>query len=77
MEDEQHYVIEIYHEGVCIKAPIRGRERFIREKQFLGELTGLVHPTDGTPDPSTDFYMLNDEQLAEYSAFRKQFRTTK
>jgi hypothetical protein len=69
------YDIEIYHYGVCFKAPIRDRERYLREKAFLGELTGLRPtadmPTRPIPDPTTDFYVLNDEQLAAYSAFRK------
>ena len=75
MTDYTKYVIEIYHNGVHFGARIRGKERYLKEKAFLAELTGLHHssaaPPRPIPDPSTDFYMLTDEQLARYSEFRK------
>jgi hypothetical protein len=76
MQEEEEFEIEIYHHGVHFRSPIRGRERYLREKAFLDELTGnwyspgqLPRPV---PDPSQDFYMLDDEQLEAYSKFRKR-----
>lgn len=59
---------------VHFQAPVRGRERFLRERKFLDN---LVAPKIGrhkverpVPDPSTDFHTLDDDELEAYSAFR-------
>jgi hypothetical protein len=76
MEDDTDYVIEIYHNGVHFEAPIHGKDRYLKEKEFLNQLTGLWHAPEmlprPVPDPPWDTYMLNDEQLAAYSKFRRE-----
>jgi hypothetical protein len=73
--DEQEFEILIYHNGVEIDAPVRGRGRYLDEKKFLNELTGVTYPPESMPrpipDPTQDFYMLNDEQFEAYLAFRE------
>jgi hypothetical protein len=76
MRDNIKYHFEIYHNGAHFKAPVRGKKRFLAERTFLDQLVGayfaphlLPRPV---PDPSHDFYMLSDEQLEAYSAFRKK-----
>lgn len=77
MPGEVAYVIEIYHNGVVMRAPTRTAERHDEEIAFLGELTGFKHPASRTsrqtPDLATDFYMLDDAMLEAYSAFRRKF----
>ena len=75
MQNEE-FEFEIYHNGVRFKAPVKGKERFLRERAFLDNLVGayfaphlLPRPV---PDPSGDFYMLDVQQLETYSAFRKK-----
>lgn len=76
MQDDTEYVIWIYHNGVQMEAPVRGKDRYLREKVFLNEITGQFYAAEllprPIPDPTGDFYMLNDEQLDAYSAFRKR-----
>lgn len=76
MADNTKYEIEIYHVGgVHFRARIRGKQRYLKEKAFLAELTGQVVAAAAlVPDPTGDFYALNDEQLDAYSAFRKQLK---
>ncbi len=73
--DDQEFKILIYHNGVQIDATVRGRRRYLEEKKFLNELTGLTYPSESTPrpipDPTQDFYMLNDGQFEAYLAFRE------
>jgi len=73
--DGAEYVITIYHNGVHFEAPMRGKDRYLKEKAFLNELQGWHFPSDDPPAPipdlKTDFYMLNDEELEAYSTFRK------
>jgi hypothetical protein len=74
MRDDEKYYFEIYHNGARFKAPVRGKKKFLAERTFLDNLVGrengaLPRPV---PDPSGDFYSLNDEQLNAYSAFRKE-----
>jgi hypothetical protein len=71
-------VFTIYHNGVHFESPVRGKQRFLIEREFLDD---LVAPQIGRhasprpiPDPGTDFYELNDEQLEAYSAFRKRMK---
>jgi len=75
--DDQEFELLIYHDGVVIDATVRGRARYLEEKKFLNELTGLEYPPQSlprpVPDPTQDFYMLDDGQLEAYSAFRKKF----
>ena len=78
MNDRTKYLIGIYHDGVHFDARVRGKERYLKEKTFLDDLVGRRYrpglPPRPIPDPPTDFYILNDEQLEAYSAFRKQLR---
>lgn len=66
----------IYRDGVHFRAPVRERERFLRERAFLDD---LVAPNIGrhrqerpVPDRTTDFYMLDDDELDAYLDFRRQ-----
>jgi len=74
---EPEWEIEIYHNGVVMHAPIRGKSRFLAERSFLDKLVGYKFPDNSpprpVPDPQTDYYQLNDEQIEAYSEFRKQF----
>jgi hypothetical protein len=76
MRDNERFEITIYHNGVHFIAPTPGKKRYLQEKAFLNELTGVKYPPQSLPrpipDPSQDFYMLSDEQLEAYSAFRKK-----
>ncbi|MBS4084117.1 MAG: hypothetical protein KGZ73_11245 [Rhizobiales bacterium] len=72
----REYEIEIYHNGVRFTAPVLGEKRYLEEKAFLNKLVGWEYPPESLPrpipDPTQDFYMLDDEQLEAYSAFRKK-----
>ena len=76
MLDDTEYTITIYHHGVHFEAPIRGKERYLKEKAFLDDLTGQFYAPEllprPVPDPSGDWFMLDDEQLNAYSAFRHE-----
>ena len=76
MNDDQEYIIRIYHKGVHFEAPIRGMKRYVDEKAFLNHLLGWERPPDRPPrpipDPEMDAYILSDDQLEAYSAFRKR-----
>ncbi len=78
MADEDEFEILIYHDGVQIDATVRGLERYLSEKSFLNDLTNRTYPPQSlprpVPDPTQDFYVLNDEQMETYSAFRKRFK---
>jgi hypothetical protein len=78
MDDDQEYEFAIYNEGVHFIAPVRGRNRFLLEREFLNRLVGRRYradvPLPPIPDPSQDYYQLNHQQLEAYSAFRKKFR---
>jgi hypothetical protein len=76
--NRRKFVFTIYHNGVHFEAPVRGKKRFLIEREFLDD---LVAPQIGRhalprpiPDPHTDFYMLDDEQLKAYSAFQKRMK---
>jgi hypothetical protein len=75
MPDDPEYMIVIYHNGVQFEAPVRGQERYLKEKAFLDDLIKQYYAPEllprPIPDPPGDFYALNDEQLAAYSAFRR------
>jgi hypothetical protein len=73
VSDNTRYIFEIYHNGVVFRAKVRGKKRYVMEKDFLARLTGQRVPTVAiVPDASTDFFDLDDEQLAAYSEFRKE-----
>lgn len=79
MTARRKFVIEIYHDGVVMRAHIRGTDRYLMEKAFLADLTGLpiaAGPQTGTPDRTGDFYLLDDDQLKKYGAFRQQLNKT-
>jgi hypothetical protein len=74
MSGDERYYFTIYQMPVQFRAPVRGRRRFLRERAFLDD---LVAPSAGrrdkerpVPDPATDFYVLDDDQVEAYSAFR-------
>lgn len=75
MQDGPEYVILIYHDGVQFESPVRGEERYLKEKAFLNKLTKQYYAPEllprPVPDTPGDFYALNDEQLAAYSSFRR------
>jgi hypothetical protein len=73
MEDDEEFCFTIYHMPVHFEAPVRGRERFLRERAFLDD---LVAPKVGrhkkqrpVPDPPRTS-MLDDDELDAYSTFR-------
>jgi hypothetical protein len=76
MSDDQRLEIVIYHNGVHFTAPMPGKQRYLQERTFLDDLTGRENSPESLPrpipDPTQDFYMLNDEQLEAYSTFRKK-----
>jgi hypothetical protein len=77
MQDNEKFVFRIYHNGVHFRAPVRGEKRFLLERAFLDDLVGEFAPRSKTrpvPDPSTDYYVLSDEQLDAYSAFRHRMK---
>jgi hypothetical protein len=76
-DDERFDFTILLPSQVQAKAPVRGRERFLRERAFLDDLTGMYRGYGPArerpvPDPSGDFYMLDDQQRDAYSAFRHQ-----
>lgn len=78
MQDGGMFWIEIYHNGPHWRAPIPGKKRYLLERAFLDELVGAwrspkLSPRP-VPDPDGDLYMLDDEQLDAYFAFRKKLR---
>ena len=76
MRDDRKFEFTIYHNGVRFTAPVRGEKRSLRERAFLHDLVARTvgrHRTERpVPDPSGDFYMLDDKQLDAYSAFRRE-----
>jgi hypothetical protein len=75
MRDHQLFRIEIYHNGVVFAHRVRGKKKYLMFKAFLDELEGRHYRADALPRPipnsGGDFYVLNDEQLAALSAFRR------
>jgi len=63
MGDNTNYKIQIYCEGVVSVASMRGKKRYLAEKDFLDWLIGCPRPSDAPPrpdpDPDTDIYSLN------------------
>ena len=53
---------------------LRGKKRFLQERALLDQLIGYPHVPRPAPDPTSDLYMLSDEQLDAYSAFRKKMK---
>jgi hypothetical protein len=77
MDDDKEFFFTIDHNGVHFTAPVHGKKRFLLERAFLDDLVGEFAPPNKTrpvPDPSTDFYLLSDEQLDAYSAFRHRMK---
>ena len=77
MTDNEKFVFTIDHNGVHFEAPVRGKKRFLIERAFLDDLVGELAPRNKTrpvPDLLTDFYLLSDEQLDAYSAFRHRMK---
>ena len=68
------YKLTIYHEGAHWDVRLRGKKRFLQERAFLDQLMGYPHVPRPAPDPTSDFYMLSDEQLDAYIDFRKTMK---
>lgn len=77
-QDDHRFVIKIYHNGCVIGMPTEEQDRYVKEKRFLDELTGMWYSQDilprPIPDPEFDFYMLDDDQFDDYLEFRKSLR---
>jgi hypothetical protein len=77
MRDDRELEINICHNGVHFTAPIRGHARYLKEKALLNDLVGRRYPA-GTPrpvpDPTQDYYELDDEKMKAYSAFRQRMK---
>jgi hypothetical protein len=79
MSDEEEFILEIYHNGVVSRAPVRGKKRFLLERSFLDDIHdqifgGTRDKTRPIGDPSRDFFEVNDEQFDAYLAFRQQMQ---
>ncbi len=74
MSQRKVYKLTIYHEGAHWDVRLRGKKRFLQERAFLDQLMGYPPVPRPAPDPTSDLYMLNDEQLEAYSAFRKKMK---
>lgn len=76
MGDDEEFYFTIYHSPVHFQAMVRGRERFLREREFLDDLVapkvGRNKKARPIPDLPTDFYMLDDDEIEAYSTFRHQ-----
>jgi hypothetical protein len=72
---ERENIITIYT-GPVIRLPVRGKQRLLRERQFLAEMVGQEFAAHSASlpesDPGHDFYELTDEQYIQYLDFRKQ-----
>jgi hypothetical protein len=75
MREHTKFVIDVYHDGVVIPFHMRGKDRYLKEKAFLEQLTGLDFAPEllprPIPDPTSDMYIMNDEQLDLYLGFRR------
>ncbi len=75
MGDNTRFKIEIYCEGVVSIVRVRGRERFLAERDFLDWLIGHPRPEHLPPRPLPDdnraHYALDREQIAIYAEYRK------
>lgn len=73
MRDHQLFRIEIYHNGAVFAERLRGEKNYLMLKAFLDQLAGQHDNADVSPRPvpGGDFYVLNDEQLAALSEFRR------
>src|ERR1041385_2228018 len=75
-DDEEEFILKIYHKGVVSRAPVRGRRRFLLERSFLDDIMdqefgGTRDKTRPIGDPSRDFFEVNDEQFDAYPAVRQ------
>ena len=75
MQDDQEFEFMIRHNGVHFMAPVTGRDMYLKERAFLDDLVapqyGPRRSSRPVPDPTMDYYELDDAQLEAYSAFRK------
>jgi hypothetical protein len=72
---DREYIITIYT-GSIIRLPVRGKQRLLKERQFLAEMVGYEFAAHSASlpesNPGHDFYELNDKQFIQYLDFRKQ-----
>ena len=78
-DDEEEFILKIYHKGVVGRAPVRGRKRFLLERSFLDDIMdqefgGTRDKTRPIGDPSQDFFEVNDEQFEAYLTFRQRMK---
>lgn len=80
MGDNSKYKIQIDCQGVVSIASMRGKKRYLMEKDFLDWLIGCRRPSDAPPwpdpDPNTDLYSLDREQMRIYAEFRRNLNRT-
>jgi hypothetical protein len=79
MNDDEEFILKVYHKGVVSRMPVRGRKRFLLERSFLDnimvqEFGGRRDKTRPIGDPSRDFFEVNDEQFDAYVTFRQQMK---
>ena len=72
---EREHIITIYT-GSVMRLPVLGRQRLLKERQFLAQIVGHEFAAHSAAlpesDPGHDFYELSDEQFIQYLDFRKQ-----
>ena len=79
VNDDEEFILEIYHKGVVSRVPVRGRKRFLLERSFLDDVMdqifgGTRDKTRPIGDPSRDFFEVNDEQFDAYLTFRQRMK---
>ena len=77
--DDEDFILKIYHKGAVIGMPIRGKKRFLLERSFLDDIMdqefgGRRDKTRPIGNPSRDFFEVNDEQFDAYLTFRLQMK---
>jgi hypothetical protein len=68
MEENEHFIIHIYHAPVSMESHVYGKENYRREVEFLQALTGLREPI---PDNAPPWFPVDDEQFDAYLDFKR------
>ena len=68
MEENEHFIIHIYHAPVSMGSHVYGEENYRREIEFLRQVTGLREPIPNNEPP---WFAVDDEQLDAYLAFKR------
>jgi hypothetical protein len=69
MEENEHFIIQIYHAPVSMESVVYGRENYHLELEFLQQLTGLREPI---PDDEPAWFSVDDDQFDAYLAFKRK-----